>query len=157
MTNHTPPTNQQLDDIEARANAATPGPWHLTDADTIVAPLSTDTIADVWEPTGMSRNGEFIEAAREAVPALVAEVRRLQTQRRILLGQLARKDAESGAGDKALREFLGGGDPAAPDPICGDENDGDFCDLEPGHDGDHCAGATVGWPAAAAVPAPAGE
>lgn len=29
--------------------------------------------------------------------------------------------------------------------ICGDENDGDFCDLDPGHDGMHTAGATVGW------------
>ncbi|WP_043493774.1 hypothetical protein [Streptomyces viridosporus] len=36
--------------------------------------------------------------------------------------------------------------PTDLDPeICGDEYDADVCDLEPGHDGDHCADATVGW------------
>lgn len=70
-------TQQQLDDIEARHNAATKGPWHLTDADTIVAPLTGETIADVWEPTQTSRNGEFIENAPEDIAALFAEVRRL--------------------------------------------------------------------------------
>ena len=39
---------------------------------------------------------------------LLAEIDRLRAQRQFLLGQLAKKDAESGAGDKALREFLAG-------------------------------------------------
>lgn len=72
--------DQQLDHLTALADAATPGPWHLTDSSAIVAPLTADTIADVWEPTAASRNGEFIEAAREALPALVAEVRRLRAE-----------------------------------------------------------------------------
>jgi len=76
-------TAQQLDEIQARADAATPGPWHLTDADTIVAPLTADEIADVWEPTQASRNGEFIENARTDVPALLNEVRRLRAELRI--------------------------------------------------------------------------
>lgn len=34
---------------------------------------------------------------------------------------------------------------SAPDPVCGDENDGDWCELEPGHEGHHRAD-TVEWP-----------
>ena len=75
-----PLTDQQLDEYAALADAATPGPWHLTDSDAIVAPLTQQHVADVWEPTAASRNGEFIEAARTAVPALLAEVRRLRQQ-----------------------------------------------------------------------------
>jgi hypothetical protein len=33
--------------------------------------------------------------------------------------------------------------------ICGAQYDDEVCDLDPGHDGDHCANATVGWPNAA--------
>lgn len=47
------------------------------------------------------------------VPALLVEIRRLQQQRRFLLGELATKDAASGAGDRALAEFLGA-EPDAP-------------------------------------------
>lgn len=49
--------------------------------------------------------GERIDPA--VVTVLVDEVRKLQQQRRFLIGQLARKDAASGEGDRALREFLG--------------------------------------------------
>lgn len=73
-----PLTDQQLAHYAELEAAATPGPWHATDAGAIVAPLSSDEIADVWEPTQASRNGEFIEGAREAVPVLLAEVRRLR-------------------------------------------------------------------------------
>lgn len=86
MISNNTPTEQQLDldAIEQRANAATKGPWHLTDSDAIVAPLTGVKIADVWEPTAASRNGEFIEAASpETVKALVAEVRRLRDDSRI--------------------------------------------------------------------------
>lgn len=61
--------------LEALDNAATPGPWSCTDSGAIVAPLTETLIADAWEPTAASRNGEFIETARDAVPALVAEAR----------------------------------------------------------------------------------
>lgn len=75
------PTDQQLDHLTALADAATPGPWHLTDSSAIVAPLTADTIADVWEPTAESRNGEFIEAmSPEVAKALVAEVSRLRAE-----------------------------------------------------------------------------
>jgi hypothetical protein len=29
--------------------------------------------------------------------------------------------------------------------ICGDRFDDEVCDRDSGHDGDHCANATVGW------------
>ncbi|MEJ8671905.1 hypothetical protein WKI71_36735 [Streptomyces sp. MS1.AVA.1] len=38
---------------------------------------------------------------------------------------------------------------AAPDPICGNENDGDWCELEPGHEGHHRAD-TAEWAASPA-------
>lgn len=44
----------------------------------------------------------------DAGAMLLEEIRRLKGQRKFLLDQLARKDARSGDGDKALREFLGG-------------------------------------------------
>ena len=145
-----PITDQQLDEYDELCAAATPGPWAHTDSSAIVAPISADKIADVWEPTGLSRNGDFIETARTAMPALIAEVRRLQQQRKYLLTQLAKKDAESGRGDAALREFL-----ASADPICGNENDGDWCELEPCHDGHHRAD-TAEWAQQSAAAA-AGE
>lgn len=57
--------------------------------------------------------GRQLDAA--FVTALVGEVRRLQQQRQYLLRQLAKKDAASGAGARALAEFLGaeGSPPAA--------------------------------------------
>ena len=62
-----------LDAIEARCEAATEGPWHK------------DGIYRVFAPTGQivaysmnSANREFVQHAREDVPALLAEVRRLQ-------------------------------------------------------------------------------
>lgn len=73
-------TDQQLDEYDELCAAATPGPWAHTDSSAIVAPLSADKIADVWEPTGLSRNGDFIETARTAMPALIAKVRRLQAR-----------------------------------------------------------------------------
>lgn len=75
-----PLTDQQLAHYTELEAAATPGPWHLTDAGAIVAPLSSDEIADVWEPTQASRNGEFIEGARKAMPVLLAEIRRLRAE-----------------------------------------------------------------------------
>lgn len=128
MTDHTPLTGQQLDEIEARAA-------HLHEYGD-----PTDTRAAGWKML-----------AGEDVPALIADLRRARGQRRFLLDQIARKDARSGDGDRVLREFL-----AAADPICGDENDGDWCELEPGHDGNHRAD-TVEWAAGPAAPAAAGE
>jgi hypothetical protein len=51
----------------------------------------------------------------KAVLALVAEIGRLQTQRKYLIAQLAKQNAESGRGDTALQEFLTADADAAPD------------------------------------------
>lgn len=91
-----------------------------------------------WMAEGW-KNGTRNALDKLHTEALVAEVRRLRQQRRLLLASIARKDARTGEGDRVLREFLG-----APDPICGDENAGDWCELEPGHQGHHRAD-TVEW------------
>lgn len=70
-----------LTHLEHLDAAATPGPWSYTDAGAIVAPLTGTLVADAWEPTAATRNGEFIETARTAMPALVTEAR---THRRLL-------------------------------------------------------------------------
>lgn len=78
-------TSEELDRLDALANAATAGPWQtnegtrwtvskrpgsgLTDAGTFfVVSMAPEDAADAT----------FIAAARDAVPALVAEVRRLK-------------------------------------------------------------------------------
>lgn len=47
-------------------------------------------------------------AVADHTDALVAYARRLEQQRKFLIDQLAQRDAETGRGDKALREFLAG-------------------------------------------------
>jgi hypothetical protein len=94
-TTRQPLTDQQLDDIEARAAAATRGPWRQDDFAEIKSP-DGDTIADYWEPTHTSRNGEFITRAREDVPALLAEIRRLRAA-----------NAELAQAIRLTREYVG--------------------------------------------------
>ncbi len=87
-------TPDELAAIEARANAATPGPW-TEHADGSLPP-DPRKIRYVRAPNGAAiasflrtqgldphealMNGVFIAAARTDVPALVAEVRRLRDQ-----------------------------------------------------------------------------
>jgi hypothetical protein len=63
-----------LDAIEARANAAMAGPWH-------------------WDAHRVPTIAEFIAAAREDVPALVAEVRSLRAARDRAVAALQRVEA----------------------------------------------------------------
>jgi hypothetical protein len=85
-------TEEQLAELEALANAATPGPWNYDGMhDEIIAPRS----GDYWivlsecrtapDETPVDRFGHqfchdfaFIAASRAAVPELIAEVRRLR-------------------------------------------------------------------------------
>lgn len=88
--------SQDLDEIEARA-------------------------AGLYEyATGLDAawQAEADQLAGTDVPALAAAVRRLQTQRKYLITQLAKRDAATGDGDRALREFLGG-QPAESEPGSG--------------------------------------
>lgn len=83
-------TDDELSQIEARANAATPGPWReIRRDDPSCAAEYVIAGADDISVACTSCNGEyctgmtdadcaFIAAARTDVPALVAEVRRLR-------------------------------------------------------------------------------
>lgn len=65
-----------------------------------------------------AHEGSKIDPA--VVTALVDEVRRGQQQRRVLLASMARKDARSGEGDRALREFLAAPE-AADAPVAAEQ------------------------------------
>lgn len=66
-------TTQQLDEIQARHQAATPGPWTVSEDYADVLDAEGHHLASFWgQPVG-----EFIAHAREDVPALIAEIRRL--------------------------------------------------------------------------------
>ncbi|MEU3613447.1 hypothetical protein ABZ725_14185 [Streptomyces sp. NPDC006872] len=84
MTDQTPPTDQQLADIETRANAATPGPW-CTDSweiyqGTEYEPGMSMWIGETCRGTGSLEqdraDATFVAAARTDVPALITELRR---------------------------------------------------------------------------------
>lgn len=83
-----------LDQLEALANAATQGPWHVheegfgrlgrptvyaTDEELrYIANCRDLPTHEDHAPTDDRANARFIAAARTAVPALIAEVRRLR-------------------------------------------------------------------------------
>lgn len=76
---------QQLREIEERATAATPGPWEAIGFDNQAKHITWlgdadggDEVADL----GAVRNEDaiFIATCRKDIPALIAEVRRLQAK-----------------------------------------------------------------------------
>jgi hypothetical protein len=116
-----PITEQQLADIEARTLAATPGPWqpYPDYGPTFYANTSGEYLRGVGDfnfgaGEQAEADEEFVKHAQQDVTALLAEIRRLKGQRKYLITQLAKRDAESGRGDEALREFLAGEPDAAP-------------------------------------------
>jgi hypothetical protein len=93
-----------LDEIQARADAATKGPWEVANAPEEIGKW----VRRRWIPEGddrvhsqmiadrmLGRGGDaaFIAHAREDVPALVAEVRRLNAKYGQLLDALAQNRA----------------------------------------------------------------
>ncbi|MFE6500732.1 hypothetical protein [Kitasatospora sp. NPDC057738] len=74
-----------LDAIQARTDAATPGPWWADDTDIIVGtsddlqphPVWIGETANPGTPNGGLANAQFIAAARTDVPALLDRVREL--------------------------------------------------------------------------------
>ncbi len=84
-------TEKELDAIEARAKNATPGPWPMPE-DCVGDGRASGNIyydprrpvdhegCDVW-PWERREDMEFAYKAREDIPALVAEVRRLSGER----------------------------------------------------------------------------
>ncbi|MFI5755414.1 hypothetical protein [Streptomyces sp. NPDC051569] len=110
MTTPVPLTDEALAEIEELAGAATPGPWfvRLLDDDKAMNLVAVSTVPDTgsgerWprfdrreivaatlvqspDHVGVAderwdENARFVAAAREAVPALVAEIKRLRRER----------------------------------------------------------------------------
>lgn len=106
-------TNDELDRLDALAAAATRGPWkaaglpsprwiHTPSYVALAEALESRTRAE--GKLDAEANAAFIAAARDAVPALVAEVRRL----RGALHQIARRDDAEMAAAKTLHYDMRG-------------------------------------------------
>lgn len=89
-------TPEELYAIEVRANAATPGPWtsithptlHHSHNDVFVENDDSDLICEMVDGKVFDRlaTAEFIAHAREDIPALIAEIRRLRRQLILRIG-----------------------------------------------------------------------
>jgi len=84
------PAEPDVDAIEARANAATPGPWHVAppecgpDGQGVYDP-ELGQIVEVGDPYPRGNNHpqenmEFIAHASEDIPALIARIRQLEKE-----------------------------------------------------------------------------
>ena len=78
-------TEEQLTELRRLAEAATPGPWWIEGYASMFGVFTNntdeqpETICDLPDDSDYSQNNAaFIVAARAAVPALIAEVERLQ-------------------------------------------------------------------------------
>ncbi len=81
-TESEPMTEAELKVIEDRVAKALPGPWKAGQM-TVASWAKSWTGTGLWEWSGDEENpddAQFIAAARDDVPALVAEVRKLQAQ-----------------------------------------------------------------------------
>lgn len=78
-------TNEELDHWERLAAAATPGPWDPADLPLFASGAVWLEALDEPPESGTTegrarRDAAFVAAARTALPALVAEVRRLRME-----------------------------------------------------------------------------
>lgn len=94
-------TEEELKAIEERANAATPGPWsveyknaHGPEIGSYRYAVGIHPALEDWQ-TPTTEDSEFIAHAREDVPKLVAEVRRLRHEK-MTLAWLLREHHERG-------------------------------------------------------------
>lgn len=80
-TDQAPLSEQRLSEIEARSDAAGPGPWSASPAGWVDriphASINRTAFVEVAD-------AEFVAYARQDVPDLIAEVRRLQREVRLL-------------------------------------------------------------------------
>jgi hypothetical protein len=67
-----------LDELERICEAATPGPWTLDEHRDRLRAVNGDPIAETWNGTRRLDDARFIEAARHALPKLIANVRELE-------------------------------------------------------------------------------
>jgi len=70
----------------------------------------TEQQLDTYAELAITAEHDGIKVDPKVVGVLVDEVRRLIFQRSFLLGQIAKRDAKSGDADRAVAEFLAGGD-----------------------------------------------
>lgn len=76
-------TEERLAEIEARAEAATSGPWELvvySTAELEVVNLKQQHVSFHARSRQGAANGKFIRDAIKVIPDLVAEVRRLRKE-----------------------------------------------------------------------------
>lgn len=121
-------TEEELKEIERRTNAATPGPWEICGsgygdypADGIQSTGKKDSYGNPeeiigysipYEQTGVNSNEDalFIAHAREDIPLLVAEVRRLQTllDEHYFLGAIQSLESKLAVAKEALESITTG-------------------------------------------------
>ncbi|MEQ1703045.1 MAG: hypothetical protein ABMA25_23300 [Ilumatobacteraceae bacterium] len=82
---HQPLPDEELDAIERRCSAALPGPWQsiiegrdMTSGSSFIMTGSDDLYLSTGGPAVSYADHDFIAAARQDVPRLLAEVRRLR-------------------------------------------------------------------------------
>jgi len=91
-------TTEELLAIEARANAATAGPWRGKKDEGVQADATDvfETGCGCCSPSHLSEaDALFIAHARTDVPALVAEVRRLKGYEEIILKMIHERQREA--------------------------------------------------------------
>ena len=79
---HTPPTEAELDEWDGAANAAERGPWHRTGTDVWAMHVPRIVVFGRRDGDWPGRVHDlvFIVQARDAMPRLIAEVRRLRAE-----------------------------------------------------------------------------
>lgn len=109
-------TDEQIARIEARLNAATPGPWTIVrygDGDSLVLHSDSDnrvcfmaTPGSHGDPAKIAADARLIARAREDIPALIATVRALKAECETLreLETLRVLENERAARERAKRE-----------------------------------------------------
>lgn len=91
-----------IDAIEARANAATPGPWDSTFWRLLTSEMRSSTEPQVWRPAPRA-DREFVRHAQADVTSLVARVRELDRRVTELLYARSQRIAELEAEIARLR------------------------------------------------------
>lgn len=88
-----------LDALHALCDRATPGPWRFDDCDRMVRNELAIVVCDVdcGSQEADAADGSFIAAARDALPKLIAEVRRLRLSLQQELAELRGCDPSFGA------------------------------------------------------------
>jgi hypothetical protein len=90
----------------------------------------TEQQLDSYAELAITADHDGLKVDPAVVTVLVDEVRRLRFQRQYLLRQIAKRDAESGRGEEALREFLAAEQPADPrEPFRFVDDDGDYLHI----------------------------